>query len=94
MVTRAVHLELVSTLSAEDFLATLFRFVSRMGQCSTLYRDNCLKFVGINHELKIYFAQSTATIHQPTWWTSLIDIFNDKRFKKTIVMNTNRLLFY
>ncbi|XP_022180294.1 uncharacterized protein LOC111040631 [Myzus persicae] len=54
MVTRAVHLELVSSLSSEDFLATLSRFMARRGQCSSLYSDNGTNFVGANRILQAH----------------------------------------
>jgi len=54
MVTRAVHLELVSSLSSEDFLATLSRFMARRGQRSSLYSDNGPNFVGANRILQAH----------------------------------------
>lgn len=57
MVTRAIHLELVSSLSTADFLATLSRFMSRRGQCSCLYSDNGSNFVGANRSMKATFAK-------------------------------------
>ncbi|XP_025192641.1 uncharacterized protein LOC112592702 [Melanaphis sacchari] len=55
MVTRAIHLELVSSLAAEDFLATLSRFMARRGQVSVLYSDNGTNFVGANRILQSQF---------------------------------------
>ncbi|XP_022168208.1 uncharacterized protein LOC111032244 [Myzus persicae] len=57
LVTRAVHLELVSSLSSEDFLATLTRFMSRRGQCARLFSDNGTNFVGANRELLSKFRE-------------------------------------
>lgn len=57
MVTRAVHLELVSSLSAEDFLATLSRFMARRGQCAKLFNDNGTNFVGANRILQYQFRE-------------------------------------
>eukprot|EP00102_Acyrthosiphon_pisum_P012037 XP_008181027.1 PREDICTED: uncharacterized protein LOC103308777 [Acyrthosiphon pisum] len=57
MVTRAIHLELVSSLSTEDFLATLSRFMARRGQCTNLFSDNGSNFVGASRVLKTYFQQ-------------------------------------
>ncbi|XP_047540908.1 uncharacterized protein LOC125073870 [Vanessa atalanta] len=48
MVTRAVHLEAVSDLTAKGFIAAFRRFISRRGHCSDLYSDNGTNFVGAN----------------------------------------------
>ncbi|XP_060845431.1 uncharacterized protein LOC132925016 [Rhopalosiphum padi] len=55
MVTRAIHLELLSSLSTDDFLAALSRFMSRRGQCRDLHSDNDTNFVGADRILKTYF---------------------------------------
>ncbi|XP_008190207.1 uncharacterized protein LOC103312011 [Acyrthosiphon pisum] len=55
MVTRAIHLELVSSLTTEDFLATLSRFMARRGQISVLYSDNGKNFVGADRALQSQF---------------------------------------
>lgn len=54
-VTRAVHLELVSGLTTEAFLAFLMRFLSPRGYCSHIYSDNGTNFVGANKVLHSYF---------------------------------------
>ncbi|XP_055711438.1 uncharacterized protein LOC129806693 [Phlebotomus papatasi] len=46
MVTKAIHLEVVSDLSTEKFVAALRRFTARRGHCQTLYCDNATNFVG------------------------------------------------
>ncbi|CAK9806969.1 hypothetical protein ANTQUA_LOCUS5085 [Anthophora quadrimaculata] len=51
-VTKAVHLELVSELSTEAFIATLKRFFSRRGYANTLYSDNATNFVGAKNKLQ------------------------------------------
>lgn len=44
--TRAMHLELVTDLTSEAFIAALKRFVARRGICTQLYSDNATNFVG------------------------------------------------
>lgn len=51
MVTMAVHLDLVTSLSTDAILATLRRFISRRGCCSTIHSDNGRNFVGAKKEL-------------------------------------------
>ncbi|XP_025836105.1 uncharacterized protein LOC112906362 [Agrilus planipennis] len=58
MVTKCVHLELVTSLSCEAFLLTFKRFISRRGNPTTIYSDNATNFLGArNHlrELYIFF---------------------------------------
>ncbi|GFV44310.1 uncharacterized protein TNCV_4129781 [Trichonephila clavipes] len=50
--SKAVHLEIVSDLTTDAFLATLKRFVARRGKCATISSDNAKSFVGANRELK------------------------------------------
>lgn len=52
MCTKAVHLELVTSLSTEAFLAALRRFIARRGYPSDIYSDNGKNFVGANSYLK------------------------------------------
>ncbi|XP_046665229.1 uncharacterized protein LOC124357451 [Homalodisca vitripennis] len=52
MVTKAVHIELVTDLTTEGFLAALTRFVSRRGLCSTIYSDCGTNFIGAESSLK------------------------------------------
>lgn len=62
LVTRAIHLELVSSLTSDAFLATLTRFMSRRGQCKHLFSDNGTNFVGANRKL-IAQIQEIANTH-------------------------------
>jgi len=50
--TRAFHLELVSSLSTDAFLAAFKRFVSRRGLPSHIHSDCGTNFVGASRELK------------------------------------------
>ncbi|GFW87487.1 integrase catalytic domain-containing protein [Trichonephila clavipes] len=52
LASKAVHLEIVSDLTTDAFLATLKRFVARRGKCATISSDNAKNFVGANRELK------------------------------------------
>ncbi len=49
--TKATHLELVSDLTAEAFLAALSRFTARRGVPDTILSDNGTNFVGAKNEL-------------------------------------------
>ncbi|XP_064469670.1 uncharacterized protein LOC135384399 [Ornithodoros turicata] len=51
-VTRAVHLELVTDLTAATFLLTFRGFISRRGICHTVYTDNALTFKHASKDLK------------------------------------------
>ncbi|CAK1580789.1 unnamed protein product [Parnassius mnemosyne] len=51
MVTRAIHLEAVSDLTAKGFIAAFRRFVARRGHCQNLFSDNGTNFVGANKML-------------------------------------------
>ena len=55
MATKAIHLELVSNLTSEAFIASLKRFIARKGLIDHLYNDNGSNFVGANSELKESF---------------------------------------
>lgn len=50
--TKAIHLELVSDLTSDAFIAALRRFIGRRGKCQNLYSDNATNFVGANRELQ------------------------------------------
>ena len=49
--TKAVHLELVSDLTTEAFLAALKRFVSRRGLPLNIHSDNGSNFIGAKNDL-------------------------------------------
>lgn len=53
MTTRAIHIEIVSDLTAEAFIAAFKRFVGRRGNVPYLYCDNGLNFVGANKILQL-----------------------------------------
>lgn len=49
--TKAIHIELVSDLTTECFLAAFRRFVSRRGKPAQVFSDNGKTFVGAKSEL-------------------------------------------
>ncbi|XP_039315239.1 uncharacterized protein LOC120359878 [Solenopsis invicta] len=49
--TKAIHLEAVSDLSTEAFLATLKRFIGRRGCPQKIYSDNATNFKGAQSEI-------------------------------------------
>ncbi|XP_020913427.1 uncharacterized protein LOC110251106 [Exaiptasia diaphana] len=52
LAVKAVHLELVTSLSTEAFIATLKRFIARRGKPKAMYSDNGTNFVGARKELR------------------------------------------
>ncbi|XP_031638856.1 uncharacterized protein LOC116350980 [Contarinia nasturtii] len=51
MVTRAVHIDAVTDLSAAAFIACYERFIARRGHCNQMYSDNGTAFVAAHKEL-------------------------------------------
>lgn len=60
--TKAIHLELVSDLSASAFIAAFRRFTSRRGHCSDLYSDCGTNFIGASRELQLAFQSTKSSI--------------------------------
>ncbi|GFU96474.1 integrase catalytic domain-containing protein [Trichonephila clavipes] len=54
-VTKALHLELVSDLTSEAFIASLKRFCARRGAPKHIYCDNGTTFVGARRKLQEIF---------------------------------------
>lgn len=52
LATESCHIELVSNLTAEGFLAALRRFISRTGKPIQIWSDNASRFHRANKELK------------------------------------------
>lgn len=52
LMSRAIHLDLVTHLTSAQFLECFRRFVGRRGACEILYSDNATTFVGASKELK------------------------------------------
>lgn len=51
LVTRAIHLEAVTGMTSEAFIAAFSRFISRRGFCAYMYSDNGTTFVGADKEM-------------------------------------------
>ncbi|GFW83960.1 DUF5641 domain-containing protein [Trichonephila clavipes] len=70
--TKAVHLELVSTLSTDAMLAALRRFIARRGHPSEIHSDNGTNFIGANNYLKqLYMLVKEHSIQK---WKSLLKL--------------------
>lgn len=52
LVTRAIHLEVVEGMSADDFLVSYTKFTGRRGNPEVMYSDHGTNFVGADGELK------------------------------------------
>ncbi|XP_028168270.1 uncharacterized protein K02A2.6-like [Ostrinia furnacalis] len=55
---KAIHIELVTALSSEAYLAALNRFVSRRGKPQSITSDNGTNFVGTYNDLSKFLIQS------------------------------------
>jgi hypothetical protein len=52
LAVKVVHLEMVSNLPSDVFIAALPRFITRRGKYLNLYSDKETTFVGAHHELE------------------------------------------
>ena len=66
--TRAVHLELLTDMSAQAFLASFSRFCARRGCSSVIYSDNGMNFVGAD--------RSSGKQHNLCYQTKLLIVFS------------------
>lgn len=57
--THAVHLELVTSLSTQDYLLALKRFISRRGKPAEIFSDNGRNFVGAEKEFPLFLEQNS-----------------------------------
>ncbi|XP_072400346.1 uncharacterized protein [Diabrotica undecimpunctata] len=67
LATKAVHLEAVSDLTTDAFLACLKKFIARRGIPSIIYSDNGTNFVGANNHLTLlrkYFSIQPHVFHE------------------------------
>jgi len=74
LATKAVHLELVSDLTTEAFLASFKRFVSRRGLPTDVFSDNGTNFVGASNELKELYSFLSKDQSQSRISSSLSDL--------------------
>lgn len=73
LAVKAVHLELVSDMTTDGFIAALKRFIARRGFCRNIYSDNGTNFVGANNELKEIKQLLQSTEHRQTMSKHLAD---------------------
>lgn len=66
MSTKAAHLELVSDLTTESFIASLKRLFYRRGICRNIFLDNATNFVGANRELNDLYKLMQSNAHKET----------------------------
>ncbi|CAK9816150.1 hypothetical protein ANTPLA_LOCUS8900 [Anthophora plagiata] len=69
----AIHLEVVSDLTTEAFLASLKRFFARRGYSQIIYSDNGTNFVGAKNKLSELFALLRTEKHNDKISRYLVD---------------------
>lgn len=62
--TKAVHVELLSSLTTDAFLACLKRFISRRGLPNFIYCDNAKTFKGAENQLKDLYKLQASPSHR------------------------------
>ncbi len=63
MITRAVHIEVVSDLSTLAFIAAFQRFCARRGICQSIWSDNATNFLGADNVFKQHCTSLNITWH-------------------------------
>jgi len=63
---KAVHIEVVTSLTTEAFLAALRRFIARRGKPRTIYSDNGTNFQGAANELNEIYKMLQSTSQMAT----------------------------
>ncbi len=79
--TSAIHLELVSGLSTEAFLAAFRRFAARRGCPEEVHSDNGSNYIGANHELEHMYNLLT----KETSSKLICRYFNNSRIKWSFI---------
>ena len=67
-VVRAIHLELVDSLSTEDFMKAFERFAARRGKPEVIFSDNGLNFKGGSHILATRGIKWKFSAQRAPWW--------------------------
>lgn len=73
-VTKAVHIEIVTSLSSKDFLHALQRFIGRRGIPAVIYSDNSKTFTGAHNIL-------TKIVHEIIESTEISTFFGSNRIE-------------
>ncbi|XP_049886624.1 uncharacterized protein LOC126381137 [Pectinophora gossypiella] len=71
MVTKAIHIELVSDMTTDAFMAAFKRFISRRGPCREMWSDNGTTFVSASKEILNIWKEGKSSI--PDELSSLLD---------------------
>ena len=81
LVTRAIHLELVSDMSTEEFLFALRRFVALRGTPKEIFSDNALQFKTANATLDLVWKNVIKSEYVQTYasrsgikWTFIVEM--------------------
>ncbi|XP_017493372.1 PREDICTED: uncharacterized protein LOC108381464, partial [Rhagoletis zephyria] len=64
MVTKAIHLEAVSSLTTDAFVAAFRRFTSRRGKCTQIYSDRGTNFVDASNALQVMQQSNLSSLPQ------------------------------
>lgn len=62
MASKAIHIEIVSSLDSESFVAAFKRFTARRGHCSHIWSDNATNFTAGNKQLRDLFETHLETV--------------------------------
>ncbi|XP_059047803.1 uncharacterized protein LOC131843205 [Achroia grisella] len=62
MATKAIHIEIVSSLESADFIAAFKRFTARRGHCRHMWSDNATNFIAGNKELRALLKEQLRTV--------------------------------
>ena len=64
LVVKAVHLEIVSDMTSDGFVAALKRFIARRGKPSNIYSDNGKNVIGAHNDLRELYILLNSEVHQ------------------------------